>query len=251
MSGYKARSFQIPAEVNWLGNWNSNENLPQSYVKCDQIRMSASSSKFVVEPDRGSNSNITKYYIEPQQFSHKTNLPPSGSTRANKTVTYSTRGSMSPSAHMRSLNYEQNCHKCEQQRQKSCTRSHSSCGSSYRCKSPCGSPRMSVHFKDHPEFSSNPSSRRSSINSPRSCNRNVNANSPFTSIETISIQNNNNRSASRAKYEDFRAQRGTRSFTPTVNINVRSLSNRSSPCNSHAGISVTNRKEVLFKTLLY
>lgn len=242
MSGYKARSFQIPSDVNWLGNWNSNENLPQSYVKSDQIRVSASSSKYIVEPDRSSNSNVAKYYIEPSQHFNKTNRPPSGSSRTNKTVTYSTRGSISPSASVRSCHYDPSCLTCE----RSCKRSHSSCGSSYRVNSPCGSPKISAHFnlKDQQlGFSSNPSSRRSSINSPRSYRNN--ASSPFTSIETMSIQNNN-RSASRAKYEDFRAQRSARSFTPTVNINVRSLSNRNSPCNSHTGIIVTNRKEVTF-----
>lgn len=239
MSHYKIRNFQQP-EVNWLGNWDSNESLNsnQSYVKTSQIKRSqcqnVNTSKFVVEPHRA-------------QFS---NLPPRSLANSSKC---STRSSCSPAPCQRT-NYDTHFHKCDN---KTCLsniekrqsyqnhKNYSSCGSS-----PCKATVISANFnlKSAPNSGcySNPSSRRNSIT--RSSNQNLSHkgfNSPFSSIETISICNQSphemsNRSLIRQKYEDYGNQRSTRSYTPTVVIE----SNRSSPGRG-VSIIVTKRNKVL------
>ncbi len=234
---HKQAGFQTPV-VNWLGNWGSSEHINQAhnFVKASSITRQSTPTKSL------------KFYIDVNSPS----LPPKKPTHSVSSRC-STRSSMSPTAHLRSScphHQETLFHKCE-------TNSPDKQGTPitiHRASSfvaNTSNPYRATIIQPCSGFSSIPSSRRSSINSPNSFASTVSSNlasnsfrpeSPFTSIETIAIQNPQatlkDRSVSRAKYEDFRNQRATRSYTPTV-VNI--TSNRSNPYQGGVSIIFSKR----------
>ncbi len=247
MSNYKTRSFQAP-EVNWLGNWSSNESLnkEQAYVKTANIYRHSESP------------NRIKFVVDPQNRQFTAQLPPKSSPRC---TTHSPTLSPSAAGLQRTCSnpHDTHFHKCEnraclnnlEQKQKPMYRTYES---SYSTNSPpVKTTILGANFNlkscNNQNLSSGSACCSSQATSRRSSASRAEG-SPYTSIETITISKSpsqlSNRSASRAKYEDFRNQRSTRSYTPTVVIE----SNRNSPGRT-VSILINRRNNKVFGLFSY
>lgn len=222
MSSITSSRNQAPV-VNWLGNWASNENLNNTgnFVKASSINRQIGNNS--------PNPSIKqlKFYID----INGQNLPPA-SKKLHHSVSSRCNTSMSPTTHMRSL--------CSHHHATPITIQRAASSVAVSVSNPY---KATIIQPNQSGFSSIPSSRRGSINSPRSFTASTRPESPFTTIEMVSIGQNaqpslKDRSLSRAKYEDFRNQRATRSYTPTV-INV--TSNRSNPYQGGVSIILSKR----------
>ncbi len=221
MSNYKTRSFQTP-EVNWLGNWSSNESLnskEQSFVKTSSIcRQSVSPNKI-------------RFVIEPQNKQLVSQLPPKSSPR---NITHSP--TPSNSAYLQrtySNSNDKNYHKLENRN----SFNNVDLKPGFRTYSTTNSPSNSTLISANFDL--------------KSCNnQNLNRNSVYNSSQPSPRKNSfcdsqsqlSNHSVSRAKYEDFRNLRSTRSYTPTIVIE----SNRNTPGRTVSIIINKRNNKVLF-----